>query len=156
MSKVYSFKTVQQIPVSLDKAWEFFSDPANLSTITPDEMRFKTISKFHGEIMYPGQLIEYRVSPLLGIPMYWMTEITHVEPKVRFVDEQRYGPYSLWHHQHHFKAIDGGVEMTDIVHYKLPFWFLGDIANSLFVNAKLKSIFEYRFQKVVELYGAYK
>lgn len=153
MSKVYSFKTVQTIPVSLDKAWDFFSDPANLSTITPDEMRFKTISKYHGNIMYPGQLIEYTVSPVLGIPLYWMTEITHVEEKKYFVDEQRYGPYELWHHQHHFKAVAGGVEMTDIVHYKLPLWFLGDIANSLFVKNKLKSIFDYRFNKVVDLYG---
>jgi len=153
MSKVYSFKTVQTIPVSLDKAWAFFSDPANLSTITPDAMRFKTISKYHGDIMYPGQLIENSVSPVLGIPLYWMTEITHVEQQKYFVDEQRYGPYSLWHHQHHFKAIAGGVEMTDIVHYKLPLWFLGDIANSLFVKNKLKSIFDYRFNKVVELYG---
>lgn len=153
MSKVYSFKTVQQIPVSLDEAWAFFSDPANLSTITPDEMSFKTISKYHGDIMYPGQLIEYTVSPVLGIPLYWMTEITHVEQKKYFVDEQRYGPYCLWHHQHHFKAVAGGVEMTDIVHYKLPLWFLGDIANSLFVKNKLKSIFDYRFKKVIELYG---
>jgi Uncharacterized conserved protein len=153
MSKVYSFKTVQTIPVSLDKAWDFFSDPANLSTITPDEMSFKTISKYHGDIMYPGQLIEYTVSPVLGIPLYWMTEITHVEQQKYFVDEQRYGPYCLWHHQHHFKAVAGGVEMTDIVHYKLPLWFLGDIANSLFVKNKLKSIFDYRFKKVVELYG---
>lgn len=155
MSRVYSFKTVQMIPVNLDKAWEFFSDPANLSTITPDEMQFKTISKFHGDTMYPGQLIEYRVSPLLGIPLYWMTEITHINPKTHFVDEQRYGPYSFWHHQHHFREVEGGVEMTDIVHYKLPFWFLGDIANSLFVSAKLKKIFDYRFNKVVELYGAH-
>ncbi len=155
MSKVYSFKTVQQIPVSLHEAWAFFSDPKNLSVITPDKMSFKTISKFHGEVMYPGQLIEYKVSPVLGIPLYWMTEITHVEDNKYFVDEQRYGPYSLWHHQHHFKAIDGGVEMTDIVHYKLPLWFFGDIANSLFVAAKLKAIFEYRFKKVVELYGSH-
>ena len=153
MSKVYSFKRVQHIPVSLDEAWAFFSDPKNLSVITPDSMKFKTISKYHGDIMYPGQLIEYKVSPVLGIPLYWMTEITHVQPKNYFVDEQRYGPYSLWHHQHHFKAVEGGVEMTDVVHYKLPFWFFGDIANSLFVKKKLEDIFEYRFKKVVELYG---
>lgn len=153
MSKVYSFKTVQIIPVSLDKAWDFFSDPANLSTITPDEMRFKTISKFHGNTMYPGQVIEYKVNPLPGIPFYWMTEITHVADKLYFVDEQRYGPYSMWHHQHHFKAVAGGVEMIDIVHYKLPLWFLGDIANNLFVKRRLKNIFDYRFKKVAELYG---
>jgi ligand-binding SRPBCC domain-containing protein len=153
MSKVYSLKTVQKIPAGLDKAWHFFSDPANLATITPDNLGFKTISRFHGEKIYAGQVIEYKVSPLLGISLYWMTEITHVEDKKYFVDEQRFGPYSMWHHQHHFKAIEGGVEMTDIVHYKLPLWFLGDIANEILVKKQLKGIFEYRFKKVEELFG---
>ncbi|MBK7558994.1 MAG: SRPBCC family protein [Chitinophagaceae bacterium] len=153
MSKVYAFKTVQTIPVSLDAAWDFFSNPQNLATITPGGMGFKTISKFHGDTMYAGQVIEYKVSPVLGIPLYWMTEITHVSDKKYFVDEQRYGPYSMWHHQHHFKMVDGGVEMTDIVHYKLPMWFLGDIANSLFVKKQLQYIFDYRFKKVEELFG---
>jgi ligand-binding SRPBCC domain-containing protein len=116
-------------------------------------MSFKTISKHHGEKMYAGQIIEYKVKPLLGIPIYWMTEITHVEDKKYFVDEQRFGPYSMWHHQHHFKAIEGGVEMTDIVNYKNPFWFFGEIANGLFVKKQLKEIFNYRFGKVVELFG---
>ena len=112
-------------------------------------MGFNVISKYHGDKMYPGQIIEYKVSPVLGIPLYWMTEITHVQDKKYFVDEQRFGPYSMWHHQHHFKVVDGGVEMTDIVHYKLPLWFLGDIANTLFVKKQLQHIFEYRF-KIVE------
>jgi len=153
MSKVYSIKTVQKIPVSLEKAWDFFSSPANLQTITPGHLGFRIISTHHGEKMYPGQVIEYKVSPLLGIPLYWMTEITHVAHQQYFVDEQRYGPYRLWHHQHHFRAIEGGVEMTDIVHYKLPFWFLGDIANSLLVKNQLKGIFDFRFRKVEELFG---
>ena len=153
MSKVYSLKTIQQIPTDIETAWNFFSNPANLKDITPTNMGFKTISKHHGEKMYAGQIIEYKVSPFPGIPLYWMTEITHVEDKKYFVDEQRYGPYSLWHHQHHFKEINGGVEMTDIVHYKIPFWILGDIANSLFVNKQLKTIFDYRFKKVEELFG---
>jgi ligand-binding SRPBCC domain-containing protein len=153
MSKVYSFKTVQKIPISLAAAWDFFSDPANLQAITPDNLGFRIISKHHGAKMYAGQLIEYKVSPVSGIPMYWMTEITHVEDKKYFVDEQRFGPYSLWHHQHHFKTVEGGVEMTDIVHYKLPLWFLGDAANSLFVKKQLKKIFAYRFRKVEELFG---
>ncbi|HNJ96438.1 MAG TPA: SRPBCC family protein, partial [Ferruginibacter sp.] len=105
MSKVYSFKTVQRIPISMEAAWDFFSDPANLQKITPDTMGFRIISQHHGGRMYAGQLIEYRVSPVLGIPVYWMTEITHVEAGRYFVDEQRYGPYSLWHHQHHFKPV---------------------------------------------------
>ena len=116
-------------------------------------MGFKTISKYHGDTMYAGQVIEYSVSPVLGIPLYWMTEITHVDDKKYFVDEQRFGPYNMWHHQHHFKTIDGGVEMTDIVHYKLPLWFLGDIANTLFVKKQLNGIFDYRFKKVEELFG---
>ena len=154
MSKVYSLKTVQHIPVSLDKAWDFFSNPANLQTITPQKMGFKIISKHQGDKMYPGQIIEYTVSPVLNIPLYWMTEITHVEDKKYFVDEQRFGPYDLWHHQHHFKETATGVEMTDIVHYKLPFWFLGDIAHGLFVKKQLEDIFEYRFKKVVSLFGS--
>jgi ligand-binding SRPBCC domain-containing protein len=149
MSKVYSLKTVQQLPVTLEEAWDFFSSPANLKEITPDNLGFKIVSQHHGDKMYAGQIIEYTVSPVLGIPMYWMTEITHVEDKKYFVDEQRFGPYSMWHHQHHFKTVDGGVEMTDIVHYKLPFWFLGDIAHFLFVNKQLKNIFNYRY-KIVE------
>lgn len=153
MSKVYSLKTVQVIPVSLEKAWDFFSSPDNLKTITPDNLGFKILSKFQGSKMYAGQIIEYKVSPVLGIPLYWMTEITHVEDKKYFVDEQRFGPYSLWHHQHHFKEVQGGVEMTDIIHYKLPLWFLGDVAHSFFVKKQIQQIFNYRFKKVEELFG---
>lgn len=149
----HSIKTVQKIPVTLDKAWEFFSNPANLQAITPDNMGFKVISKHHGDLMYAGQIIEYTVKPVLGIPLYWMTEITQVKDKEYFIDEQRFGPYSLWHHQHHFKAIEGGVEMTDIVHYKNPFWIFGKIANAIFVKNKLTEIFSYRFKKTEELFG---
>ncbi len=153
MSKVYSFKTVQNLPITLEKAWEFFSRPNNLKDITPANLGFKILSKYHGETMYPGQIIEYTVKPIAGIPLYWMTEITHVSDGKYFVDEQRFGPYIMWHHQHHFKAIPGGVEMTDIIHYKLPFWFLGDIANTLFVNKQLHGIFDFRFKKAEELFG---
>ena len=147
MSKVYSLKTIQTIPAPLEKVWQFFSNPANLKDITPGNLGFKVISSHHGEKIYAGQIIEYKVSPVLGIPLYWMTEITYMEEGKYFVDEQRFGPYSLWHHQHHFKAIDGGVEMTDIVHYKVPFGILGDIAQRLFVKQQLKTIFDFRFQK---------
>jgi len=153
MSKVYSLKTVQDLPISLDAAWDFFSSPANLKEITPSNLGFNIISKHHGEKMYPGQIIEYKVSPVLGIPLYWMTEITHVEDKKYFVDEQRFGPYSMWHHQHHFKAVEGGVEMTDIVHYKIPFWILGDIAHGLFVQNEVKKIFDHRFVAVEQRFG---
>ena len=153
---VHSFQTVQVLPVSLEKAWSFFSDPANLQAITPEGMGFQIVSKFHGNKMYQGQLIEYKVRPVLNIPMYWMTEITQVKDKEFFIDEQRFGPYSLWHHQHHFKAIPGGVEMTDIIHYKNPLGFIGRIANALFVKKKLEGIFQYRFQKAEELFGVWK
>ena len=153
MSKVYSIKTVQKIPITLTEAWAFFSKPDNLKQITPADLGFNIISKHHGETMYPGQVIEYKISPLLGISWYWMTEITHVADQKYFVDEQRFGPYSLWHHQHHFKTIEGGVEMTDIVHYKLPLFFIGDIAHTLFVKAQLQKIFDYRFDAVEQKFG---
>ncbi len=153
MSKVYGIKTVQKIPITLTEAWVFFSKPDNLKKITPSELGFNIISKHHGETMYAGQIIEYKISPVMGIPLYWMTEITHVEKGNYFIDEQRYGPYSLWHHQHHFKEIENGVEMTDIIHYKLPLYFLGDIANALFVKAQLRKIFDHRFKAVEDLFG---
>ena len=150
---VYSLKTVQKIPVTLEKAWQFFSTPANLQEITPGHLGFKILSLYHGKTMYAGQIIEYTVKPIMSIPLYWMTEITHVENQKYFVDEQRYGPYSMWHHQHHFKEIDGGVEMTDIVHYKLPFGFLGTLANSLLVQRQLNMIFSFRFEKTEAVFG---
>ncbi len=119
-------------------------------------MRFTVISKQQVNTMYAGQIIEYKVRPLLGIPLYWMTEITHVKDQQYFVDEQRFGPYTLWHHQHHFKSIEGGVEMTDLVHYKLPLWWLGDAANTLLVKKQLQGIFDFRYQKTANLFGQYK
>lgn len=153
MSKVYSFKTVQTIQISLEEAWSFFSRPANLKDITPASMGFDIISKYPGEEMYAGQIIEYTVKPLCSIPVYWMTEITHVAAPHYFIDEQRFGPYSLWHHQHHFKEVGDGIEMTDIIHYKIPFWFLGDIANELFVKNQLRQIFDYRYRSIEAKFG---
>ena len=153
MSKVYSLKTIQNIPISIETAWDFFSKPDNLKDITPNNLGFEIISKHHGKTMYAGQIIEYTVKPILGIPLYWMTEITQVENFKYFIDEQRFGPYSLWHHQHHFKAIEGGVEMTDIVHYKLPLGFLGDIGNSILVKNQLRGIFNFRFTAVEQKFG---
>ncbi|WP_276479813.1 SRPBCC family protein [Paraflavitalea pollutisoli] len=119
-------------------------------------MHFRVTSTNHGDRIYPGQIIEYKIKPLWGIEWYWMTEITHVEPGKYFADEQRYGPYSLWHHQHHFKEVTGGVEMTDIVHYKVPGWIVGDLMNSLIVGKKLKKIFDFRREKVEALFGPWK
>ena len=149
----FSLKTVQNIPVDIEAAWEFFSNPANLQVITPANLGFKILSKYHGTKMYPGQIIEYKVKPVMGIPIYWMTEITQVQYMEFFIDEQRFGPYQFWHHQHHFKAVEGGVQMTDIVHYRNPLGFLGNIANTLFVKNQLKQIFQFRFEKVEELFG---
>ena len=152
----HSLKTVQKLPISLEAAWDFFSNPANLQAITPEKMGFQIVSKHHGTKMYAGQIIEYTVKPVMNIPMYWMTEITQVKDNSYFIDEQRFGPYSLWHHQHHFKAIEGGVEMTDIIHYKNPLGFIGRIFNSIFVEKQLTEIFDYRYKKVEELFGKWK
>lgn len=153
MGKVHSLKRVQLIPAGMKEVWSYFSNPSNLQSITPKSMKFRIISQHHGSNIYAGQVIEYKVSPVPAIPLYWMTEITHVEQEKYFVDEQRFGPYSLWHHQHHFRQTDAGVEMTDIVHYKLPLWILGDLAHVLFVKRKLENIFDYRHQKINEVFG---
>lgn len=146
-------KTVQQIPASMQEVWDFFSNPANLQQITPPSMAFKVISTDHGDKIYPGQIIEYKVKPLLGISWYWMTEITHVVDKKFFVDEQRFGPYQLWHHQHHFRELDGGVEMTDLVHYRVGYGFIGNIIDRLVVKRKLKEIFNYRRKVIIEVFN---
>lgn len=124
-----------------------------MAAITPSGMGFHILSAHRPERMYAGQLIEYRVAPVLGIPLYWMTEITHVVEGKYFIDEQRFGPYTLWHHQHHFREVDGGVEMTDLIHYKIPLGIIGRVANMLFVRQKLNDIFNYRYEKVKELFG---
>ncbi len=156
MSKVHLIRSVQKLPVDLSTTWKFFSDPNNLLSITPPFLNLKITNKVFGEEVYPGQVLMYTVKPLLGIPFHWMTEITHVEPEKFFVDEQRKGPYKLWHHQHHFKAIEGGVEMTDLVHYRLPMGFLDPIIHPMIVRKKLEEIFHYRYYKVIELFGAWK
>ncbi len=147
---------VQRLPISMDEAWAFFSSPRNLKHITPPEMRFEILSNSGSEVMYAGQIITYHVRPLLGIKMFWMTEITHVEQGKYFVDEQRIGPYSIWHHQHHFKAIPGGVEMTDIVTYRVPLGFLGEWLAGWLVKKKLEAIFDYRFKMLSQSLGVLK
>ena len=150
----YSLKTEQNLPISLQEAWDFFSSPINLSKITPKHMGF-IITKQPSETMFEGQIITYKVSPLLGVKINWMTEITTVKDNEYFIDEQRFGPYSLWHHRHHFYEIDGGIKMIDEVNYKLPFGFLGSVAHRLFVRKKLKSIFEYREKVLIEMFGQF-
>jgi ligand-binding SRPBCC domain-containing protein len=147
----YQLHTRQHIPASLDVVWEFISNPRNLKLITPEHMGFDITSRDLPEKMYPGMIISYTVKPLLGFKMTWVSEITHIEEKRFFVDQQRVGPYSLWHHQHFIEAVSNGVLMTDIVSYRPPMGLLGSIANRLFIQNQLKTIFDYR-EKAVEQY----
>lgn len=154
--KTYAKRWEQKIPISIDKAWDFFSSPLNLEKITPDDMKFDVTSDYTPDTkMYEGMLITYKVTPLLGIKMNWMTEITHVKEKDYFVDEQRFGPYALWHHQHHFKPIPGGVLMTDILNYAIPYGAIGRFANAVFVEKKIEQIFKFRTKAINDLFGGY-
>lgn len=136
-------KQEQFLPISLEEAWQFFATPKNLNEITPEDMVFEIVSDLP-ETMYEGLLINYKLKPMFNIPISWCTEITHIKEKEYFVDEQRKGPYFIWHHEHHFKAVEGGVLMTDILHYDIGKWIFGWMAGKLFVDNKVKSIFEYR------------
>ena len=147
-------KSIQILPVSLQDAWTFFSDANNLLTITPPFLNLRVTNRLFGDKVYPGQIIRYKVKPLAGIGVSWVTEITHLEEERYFVDEQRKGPYKLWHHQHHFKAIEDGTEMTDIVHYAIPFSIIGEAFHPV-VKKKLMEIFSYRFNKINELFGSW-
>ena len=153
--KIYTLHSKQNLPISLEEAWEFLSNPKNLKTITPPYMGFKTLSGDDRD-MFAGQIIQYIVTPILGIPMKWVTEITHVQDKKYFVDEQRFGPYALWHHKHFLKEIPGGVEMEDIVDYKVPMGILGQLVQPFLVAPKLKEIFDFRTKKLIELFGEFK
>ncbi len=151
----YQIIKKQKVNASIDEVWDFISSPANLKEITPDYMGFDITSEELQEKMYPGMIITYEVTPVFGIKTAWMTEITQVREKEFFIDEQRIGPYSLWHHQHHIEAIDNGVLMTDIVTYSPPLGFIGAIANTVMIKGKLKEIFDYRFKAVIKKYGEY-
>ncbi|MGL5113193.1 MAG: SRPBCC family protein [Flavobacterium sp.] len=153
--KVYKKESVQYVHATLDECWTFFSNPLNLQKITPSDMGFQ-ITDFDGRSVYPGQVIQYIVSPLLGIKLGWMTVITAVKDQSYFIDEQRFGPYTLWHHKHFFEATATGVKMTDVVHYALPLGFLGRIMNSLVVKSKLNEIFSFREKAVDTLFNSKK
>tara|TARA_B100000768_G_C11208312_1_gene344845 strand:- start:515 stop:1012 length:498 start_codon:yes stop_codon:yes gene_type:complete len=152
LGKVYRIESKQQLPLTLSEAWSFFSSPKNLAEITPDKLGFKILSGADTE-MFTGQIIQYTVTPLPFFKATWVTEIKHVEFQKFFVDEQLYGPYSMWHHKHFFKEIEGGVEMTDIVDYVPPFGLLGRLVNPIIVKPKLVEIFEYRFDKLKQLFA---
>jgi len=151
---LHAINRTQQLPVSIEKAWDFFTSPLNLSIITPPEMKFKILSPFNeGDKIYEGMLIDYYVSPLFHIPLRWQTEITKVEPLKFFIDEQRKGPYAFWHHEHHFREMNDGVEMTDVVQWKVPVGFIGDLLNAIIIQKKVESIFSFREKKLIELFG---
>ena len=150
--KIYRFVRNQKIPIDKNEAWKFLSDPNNLKTITPDYMGFDILEKENTK-MYSGQIIKYIVTPIFGIKMNWVTEITHVKDFEYFVDEQRFGPYKFWHHKHLIKEIKDGVEMIDILDYALPFGFAGRFFHPIIIKPKLDEIFNYRRNKLIEIFG---
>lgn len=151
ISDVESLIKKQNLPITLDEAWRFFSDPRNLGKITPPSMNFKITSDLGDGKMYPGMIISYKVHPIAGIPLTWVTEITQVKDREFFIDNQLKGPYKFWHHQHFFREVPGGVEMTDILHYAVPFGFFGRFLEKLFIRKKVEGIFEYR-EDILEKY----
>lgn len=142
----------QFLPISLDDAWNFFSHPQNLNEITPKDMEFEILTE-NIPTMYPGMIVQYNVKPFPLVKMGWVTEITHVEDKKMFIDEQRFGPYAFWHHQHIFEAVEGGVMMTDILHYRVPLGIVGKLINKVIVERKVSSIFDYRFKILENKFG---
>jgi ligand-binding SRPBCC domain-containing protein len=152
----YQLIKIQKLPCTITDVWDFISSPINLKEITPKHLGFIVTSNTGAEKMYPGMIITYKVSPVLGIQLNWMTEITQVKDKEYFIDEQRIGPYSLWHHQHKIQPIDGGVLMTDIITYQPPLGFFGAMANSLFIKKQLKDIFDYRKTALENRFGTFK
>ncbi|MEY3085050.1 MAG: hypothetical protein RL037_1230 [Bacteroidota bacterium] len=150
---MYQLKKTQLIKTDLETCWKFFSSPKNLKLITPPYMGFD-IKVSLPEKMYEGLMIAYTVRPLLGIPMTWITEIKTVKDHQFFVDEQRKGPYTIWHHEHHFKETDEGIEMTDIVTYVIPLGILGRLMHPIIVKPKLEEIFDYRYKRVEELFNS--
>jgi ligand-binding SRPBCC domain-containing protein len=151
---IHVLRSTQSFPATLEECWAFFSDPRNLAQITPPALDFQVLGDVPPAI-YPGLLIQYRVRPLLGVPVTWLTEITHVETSRRFIDEQRVGPYALWHHEHTFtEREDGRTEIRDVVHYVLPLGWLGNLAHPFVVAPTLRKIFAFREKAVRARFGA--
>ena len=151
-SVIHYLHREQLIPAPLERVWDYFADPRNLNELTPPDMKFEII--MGGDVlMYSGQMIEYRVEFVRGLRSLWLTEISHVDAMRYFVDEQQVGPYRFWNHEHHFELLGMGVKMTDKVTYAAPFGFLGDFMVALWIRRRLETIFDYRYQKIVELFG---
>ncbi len=150
--KLHVLERRLEIPITLKEAWDFFSNPHNLTDITPPRLGFSMTSEAPPRI-YPGLMLTYTVTPFFGMTVDWVTEITHLKEPEFFVDDQRLGPYKLWHHEHMFKETGGGVEVRDLVHYALPLGPLGKIAHELVVKKQLREIFEYRSEYVKRKFG---
>lgn len=149
----YLLHREQQLHCDSPTAWTFFSSPHNLSRITPRDMNFIVHTDLKEECIYEGMIIDYTVSPLLGIPMKWKTLITQVEPLQSFTDIQLNGPYKRWHHFHEFVPNGKGVLMKDTINYELPFGLIGKAAHTLLVKKRLKHLFDYRFAVIEELFN---
>lgn len=150
----YQFQKEQFVKASVEEIWDFISSPQNLKKITPKNMGFDIRTPYLSDKIYEGMIISYTVRPLLGIPTNWVTEITHIRDKSYFVDEQRVGPYKIWHHQHIIMPVENGVLMKDIVSYQPPFAFLGRIANTLVIKNKLNEIFDFRTKALEKIFPA--
>jgi ligand-binding SRPBCC domain-containing protein len=150
----YQFKKTQEINSSIEEVWSFISNPENLKKITPEYMGFDIVSESIPSKMYEGMIIEYRVSPLFGLKTTWVTEITNYKKNKYFVDEQRIGPYKIWHHQHILEPTENGVMMTDIISYQPPYGILGKLANAIIIKKKLKEIFDYRTVVIREIFNS--
>ena len=152
--KIYTFSNKQNVPISLNQAWEFLTNSDNLAKMTPAEMNFQKIS-LDKRPLYAGQIIQYSVTPIFGIPAKWVSEITQIKEKQYFVDVQLYGPYAMWHHKHFIKEIEGGVEIEDLIDYKIPLGFLGQLLHPFIVKPKLEEIFAFRRAKLIQLFGEF-
>jgi ligand-binding SRPBCC domain-containing protein len=153
--KLYRLHRAQILPVSQEEAWRFFSSPLNLPSITPPWLNLTAVEEVP-DSMFPGMVIRYWVKPLLGIPVTWISEITHVDAPHYFVDEQRFGPYRFWLHQHHFRTVSGGIEMIDTVFYSLKYGPLGTLMNAFFIRKRLEEIFDFRQRALEQLFGTEK
>lgn len=148
---LYRMAQEQTLPIPQDEAWRFFSTPGNLPRITPPWLDFTVLSDAKTE-MYAGMILRFRLRPLLGIPVSWTTEITHMQEPAFFVDEQRFGPYRFWHHQHRFSPAGHGTRVEDIVHYRLKGGFLGRVFHTRWIRPRLVEIFNYRRQVLLNLF----
>lgn len=152
MQKLYF---IQNLPIEIEKAWEFFSSPKNLQKITPPNLSLKIKEPKDQNLIYSGQIIVYSVQPLWNISMEWVTEIVAVEKPYYFIDEQRFGPYKFWHHEHRFSSIENGTKMEDVIHYKIPFGIIGKTLNYFKIKKDIEYIFSYRNEILRNLFGSY-